>query len=74
MPRAGDSPQFDVSFFEIPSKTNPLGVKGGCESGSVGGIPVTARAVRDAPWRAGVEAIETPFTPLRLWTALQDAR
>ncbi|MEL6338008.1 MAG: hypothetical protein AAFQ88_15395, partial [Pseudomonadota bacterium] len=57
------------------STTNALGLKGCGEAGSVGGIPSTALAVLDALWRAGVrEPVETPYTPLRLWQALQSAR
>ena len=75
MPRAADVPFFDLAFEEVPAKTNPLGVKGCGESGSVGGIPATALAVLDALWRAGVtEPLETPYTPLKLWQALQSAR
>jgi carbon-monoxide dehydrogenase large subunit len=74
MPRAADFPQLNLSFLEIPSLTNPLGVKGCGESGAVGGIAATALAVRDALRRAGAEEIETPFTPLRLWRALNGAQ
>ncbi len=73
MPRAGDSPQFDVRFLEIPSETGPLGVKDSGESGSAGGIPATALAVRGAEWRARVDGIETPFTPMRLRAARHGA-
>ncbi len=73
MPRAGDVPAFDLTFVEVPSTTNPLGVKGCGESGAVAGIPATALAVRDALRRAGAEPVETPFTPLRLWQALAAA-
>ncbi|MBK0398607.1 molybdopterin-dependent oxidoreductase [Limibaculum sp. M0105] len=72
MPRAADVPMFDVAFEEVPARTNPLGVKGCGESGSVGGIPATALAVLDALWRAGYRTpLETPYTPIKLWQALQ---
>jgi len=70
MPRARDFPQLNVSFLEIPSTTNPLGVKGCGESGAVGAIPAVVLAVHDALARAGAEGIEPPFTPYRLWRAL----
>ena len=74
MPRAADLPNFDLAFETVPTRTNPLGVKGCGESGSVGGIPATALAVLDALWRAGYrEPLETPYTPLKLWQALQTA-
>ncbi|MEL6264138.1 MAG: xanthine dehydrogenase family protein molybdopterin-binding subunit [Pseudomonadota bacterium] len=72
MPRAGDIPDLALGFEEIPTASNPLGVKGCGEAGSVGAIPAVSLAVLDALWRAGVrEAPETPYTPLRLWQALQ---
>ncbi|MEM9781620.1 MAG: xanthine dehydrogenase family protein molybdopterin-binding subunit [Pseudomonadota bacterium] len=73
MPRAGDVPMFSLAFEEVPSTSNPLGIKGCGEAGSVGGIPSTALAILDALWRAGVRDTvpETPYTPLKLWQALQ---
>jgi carbon-monoxide dehydrogenase large subunit len=71
LPRARDLPPFDLSFVEVPSTTNPLGVKGCGESGAVAGIPATALAVLDALRRAGAGPVETPFTPLKLWQALR---
>ena len=73
MPRADDLPFFDLDFVEVPAKTNPLGLKGCGEAGSVAGIPATALAVLDALHRAGVGPIETPYTPLKLWQALRRA-
>ena len=71
MPRADDAPFFDVAFNEdAPTPTNPLGVKGCGEAGSVGGIPAVTLAAHDALVAAGAEPIETPLTPERLWRAL----
>lgn len=74
LPRARDLPSFDLSFVEVPATTNPFGVKGCGESGAVAGIPTMALAVHDALRRAGAGPIETPFTPVRLWEALQGTR
>lgn len=71
--RAGDVPNLSVDFVEVLAKTNPLGVKGCGEAGSVGGIPAGALAVLDAFHRGGVAPIETPFTPERVWAALHPA-
>lgn len=71
VPRADDLPALEPHFVEVPCLTNPYGVKGGGESGTVAGIPAAALAALDALARAGGEPIEAPFTPVRVWTALQ---
>ncbi|MEM9197499.1 MAG: xanthine dehydrogenase family protein molybdopterin-binding subunit [Pseudomonadota bacterium] len=48
MPRAADFPDFETGFHEIPCTTNPLGVKGCGEAGSVGAIPALAIAIQNA--------------------------
>ena len=74
MPRADELPQFDVDFIEAPSLTNPLGVKGCGEAGCCGGIPATTLAILDALRQGGVSGLETPFTPFRVWQALDQAQ
>jgi len=74
MPRAGDFPAFDVEANEVPAKTNPLGFKGAGEAGTVGALPAIANAVMDALAPFGVRHLDMPFTPERVWRALQDAR
>ncbi|WP_340110102.1 xanthine dehydrogenase family protein molybdopterin-binding subunit [Pikeienuella sp. HZG-20] len=71
VPRADDLPALEPHFVEIPCQTNPYGVKGGGESGTVAGIPAATLAVHDALIRAGGREIEGPFTPFRVWTALR---
>lgn len=73
MPRAGDLPGFDLSFLEVPAKTNPLGVKGCGEAGSVGGISATALAVVDALIGAGAGEVAPPYTAEKLWRALSES-
>ncbi|MEL7465698.1 MAG: xanthine dehydrogenase family protein molybdopterin-binding subunit [Pseudomonadota bacterium] len=70
VPRADDLPWLEPRFTEVPCATNPYGVKGCGEAGTVAGIPAVALAVRDALIRAGAEPIEAPFTPDRVWRAL----
>lgn len=70
MPRAADFPALDPNFVEIPCTTNPFGVKGCGEAGTVAAIPAVTLAVHDALSRAGGECIQSPFTPERLWRAL----
>src|SRR5262245_4387529 len=66
MPKADDLPGFAVAFDEFPCKTNPLGVKGVGEIGSVGAPPVVVNAIIDAlrPW--GVDHLDMPVTPARI--------
>jgi len=58
----------------VPCKTNPLGVKGIGESGTIGAPPAVINAVIDALRPLGVEAIDMPATPLRVWEAIQGAK
>jgi carbon-monoxide dehydrogenase large subunit len=74
MPRAGDIPSFAFSTHNVPTKGNPLGVKGAGEAGAVGAPPAVINAIVDAlNRRAGVRHIDMPATPRRVWEALQGA-
>ncbi|MGA2943450.1 MAG: xanthine dehydrogenase family protein molybdopterin-binding subunit [Xanthobacteraceae bacterium] len=75
MPRASDIPSFAFSTHNVPTKGNPLGVKGAGEAGAVGAPPAVINAVVDAlNRRAGVRHIDMPATPRRVWEALQSAQ
>jgi carbon-monoxide dehydrogenase large subunit len=67
MPRAYDIPDIDFAYEEIRCKTNALGAKGCGEAGTVGAMPAVMSAVADA---LGVEHIDMPATPERVWRAL----
>ncbi len=73
MPRADDLPMIRFASVPVPTTTNPLGMKGCGEAGTVGALGAVSNAVRDALASAGVKAIDMPFTPSRLWHALQAA-
>ncbi len=73
MPRAGDFPSFDIAFTEVPCTTNPLGVKGCGEAGTVGAIPALALAITNALRKSGVTQLTPPFTPHNIWSALRRA-
>jgi carbon-monoxide dehydrogenase large subunit len=74
MPRAGDIPSFAFSTHNVPTKGNPLGVKGAGEAGAVGAPPAVINAIVDAlNRRAGVRHIDMPATPRRVWEALHAA-
>ncbi len=72
MPRADHIPGFEVHFVEdIPCTTNPLGIKGAGEAGSIGAPPAVMNALVDALQPYGVRHLDMPATPEKLWTILQ---
>jgi len=74
MPRAADIPDVEVESNPVPTKTNPLGVKGAGEAGSVGAMPAVANAIVDALSEFGVRHIAMPATPEVVWRAIRGAR
>ncbi len=70
MPRSDWMPEVDFRYREIPSPRNPLGVKGAGEAGTVGAAPALVNAVLDALSARGIETIDMPLTPLKVWQAL----
>lgn len=73
VPRAGDLPSFDVRFREVPTAANPLGTKGVGQAGAIAAPPVIVLAVLDALAPLGVEHLDMPLTPERVWRAIRDA-
>jgi len=74
MPRADDMPKFQLELVEIPATTNPLGVKAVGEAGTIGAPVTVINAVIDALRPLGVDHIDMPATPMRVWAAIQAAR
>ena len=70
MPRASDMPFFRIRFEPVPSTANSLGMKGCGEAGTVGAMAAAANAVRDALACRGIGWADMPFTPARVWAAL----
>jgi carbon-monoxide dehydrogenase large subunit len=71
LPSAADLPFFEVDRTETPSSTNPLGVKGVGEAGTIASTPAVVNAVVDAVRHLGVSDIAMPCTPMRVWTAIR---
>ena len=71
MPRADHFPHFETALNEVPSPTNPLGVKAGGEGGTTPAPAVITNAVVNALQDYGVEHIKMPLTPLKIWQAMQ---
>jgi len=74
LPRATDLPFFDIELVERPTGANPLGVKGSGQAGCIGAPQTVMAAVLDALRAAGVERLEMPATPSRVWEALRAAK
>lgn len=74
IPRADDLCAFHVESNPVPTKTNPLGVKGAGEAGCVGALPAVANALVDALSPLGIRHVEMPATPERLWRAIRQAQ
>jgi carbon-monoxide dehydrogenase large subunit len=70
MPRASDLVRLRLFDHSSPSPNNPLGVKGVGEAGTTGAVPTLANAVLDALRQGGVDRLDIPFTPSRVWEAL----
>lgn len=67
---AAELPNFTAIEMETPSPLNPLGVKGIGESGTVVGTPALQSAVLDALSPYGVEHLDLPYSPERVWRAI----
>ena len=74
LPTAAELPFFETSRTETPSPLNPLGAKGIGESGTIGSTPAVWNAVVDALAHLGVDHVEMPATPMRVWEAIESAR
>ncbi len=73
VPSAVDLPSFTTDRTETPATTNPLGVKGVGEAGTIASTPAVVNAIVDAVRHLGVSDIEMPCSPQRVWRAIQAA-
>ena len=73
LPRAEDLPAVEFSYNVVPCRTNPLGLKGAGEAGAIGAPPALVNAIVDALAPLGIEHIDMPATPERLWQAIRTA-
>jgi len=71
MPRAEDLIDFEVESRPVPTRANPLGVKGAGEAGTVGALPAAVNAILDALRPCGIAHLDMPLTPEKLWRAMQ---
>ena len=73
MPRADDFPEMVSELTEVPATTNPLGIKGAGEAGATGAPPAVVSAILDALRPLGIDHIDMPATPNRIWQAIHKA-
>ena len=74
MPRADGMPDMRLHDRSIPSPGNPLGAKGAGEAGTTGAVPTVANAVIDALRHLGINTLDFPYTPDRVWHAIREAK
>jgi carbon-monoxide dehydrogenase large subunit len=72
MPSAADVPSFETDRTVTPSPTNSLGAKGIAEGGTIAASATVTNAVIDALRPVGIEFINMPLTPMRVWEAVQE--
>jgi carbon-monoxide dehydrogenase large subunit len=73
LPRADDLPPFDITLAELPTSANPLGVKGSGQAGCIAAPQTIINAVVDALSPLGIDHIDMPATPERIWRAIRAA-
>ena len=74
VPSAAELPNFELDRTESPSPTNPMGVKGVGETGTIASPAAVMNAVVDALSPFGITDIDMPATPERVWRAIEEAR
>jgi carbon-monoxide dehydrogenase large subunit len=74
LPRADNVPSFDVELALDPTAGNPLGIKGGGEGGITPAPAAVINALADALHDYGIDHIDMPATPLRVWQAIEGAK
>ena len=73
VPLAPNMPSFELAHTVTPTPLNPLGVKGIGEAATIGSTPAIQNAVIDAVRHLGVDHIDMPLTPHRVWSAIRGA-
>ena len=74
VPSAAELPSFEVDRVVVPSPTNPMGVKGVGETGTIASTAAVMNAVVDALAPLGIHDVDMPASPERVWRAIQEAR
>jgi carbon-monoxide dehydrogenase large subunit len=72
--RAKDIPDYVMGSTVTPSPSNPMGVKGCGEAGTIGATPAIANAVMNALAPLGVRHLDLPLTPEKIWRAINNSK
>jgi carbon-monoxide dehydrogenase large subunit len=73
LPTAADTISFVTDHTTSPSTTNTLGTKGVGEAGTIASTPAVVNAIVDAVRHLGVDDVQMPCTPERVWKAIESA-
>src|SRR5215468_2290315 len=73
LPRADNLPPLGITLAELPTSVNPLGVKGAGQAGCIAAPQTIVNAILDALAPFGIEHIDMPITPERVWRAIKSA-
>ncbi|HET7654678.1 MAG TPA: hypothetical protein VFK42_16705, partial [Acidimicrobiales bacterium] len=74
VPSAAEFPNFVTDHTVTPSPTNPMGVKGVGEAGTIASTPAVINAICDALSPLGVTDVQMPASPMRVWSTIQEAK
>jgi carbon-monoxide dehydrogenase large subunit len=74
LPRADDLPPLEITLAGVPTARNPLGVKGSGQAGCMAAPQTIVHAILDALAPLGIDHIDMPATPERIWRAIRDSR
>src|SRR5205823_6715325 len=74
LPTAAELPNFETDRTETPSPINSLGVKGVGEAGTIAASAAVTKAVSDALRPLGIDYINMPLSPMRVWETIQEAK
>ncbi|MBX6342194.1 MAG: molybdopterin-dependent oxidoreductase, partial [Thermomicrobiaceae bacterium] len=74
VPKASMVPMYEVDRTETPTPVNPMGVKGAGETGTIASTPAVVNAVVDALAPFGIDHLDMPLTPQRIWQAIHERK
>jgi carbon-monoxide dehydrogenase large subunit len=74
IPTAAEMPSFETDRTVTPSPVNSLGAKGVGEAGTIAASAAVTNAVIDAMRPLGVDYMNMPLSPMRIWEAINQGQ